>query len=357
MTNAESPGAAARPGSGELSPKASPTVPGAALPIREIGFKRPQKTGLAALMTRTEAGAVLATVCVFVFFSLFADKFLTAGIMSNVFLLSAELGIVAIGVTLLMIAGEFDLSVGSVFGLSSGIAIMLLNAGVPGILAVAITLAVAAAIGALNGVLVTWLRIHSLIITIGALMFYRAIVLGLTGGFPLRLAGQQDFLSIFNFYLGPVPGSFFWLLGLVVVFAFLLTSTKLGNWIYATGGAGEAAREMGVPTRRVKITVFALVAALAAFAGIIQMARFSSIDALRGDGLELEAILAVVVGGASLNGGYGSVVGAVLGVIMLAMIKQGLILMGIDAYWYRAGIGVLLIAAAVLNQYVRERSA
>jgi len=137
---------------------------------------------------------------------------------------------------------------------------------------------------------------------------------------------------------------------------FILNTTKLVNWIFATGGAREAAREMGVPTSRVKIMMFMIVSSLAAFAGIIQMARFSSIDALRGDGLELEAVLAVVVGGASLNGGYGSVVGAVLGVIMLAMIKQGLILMGIDAFWYRAGIGVVLIIAAVLNQYVRERS-
>ncbi len=100
-----------------------------------------------------------------------------------------------------------------------------------------------------------------------------------------------------------------------------------------------------------------IVSMLAAFAGTMQMARFSSIDARRGDGLELEAVLAVVVGGASLNGGYGSVVGAVLGVIMLAMIKQGLILMHVEAYWNRAGIGLVLVLAAVLNQYVREKAA
>src|SRR5207245_2895035 len=161
----------------------------------------------------------------------------------------------------------------------------------------------------------------SLIITIGGLMFYRAVLLGVTGGFPLRLAHPVPFLSIFDFYWGPVTGSFFWMAGLVLFFGFILNTTKLGNWIFATGGAREAAREMGGPTSRVKIMMFMIVSSLAAFAGIIQMARFSSIDALRGDGLELEAVLAVVVGGASLNGGYGSVVGAVLGVIMLAMIK------------------------------------
>lgn len=330
---------------------------GTALSVREIGFKRPQKKGFARLMTKPEAGALLAAGCVFVFFSIFADHFLSERTFANIFLLSAELGIVAIGVTLLMIAGDFDLSVGSVFGLGAGICIMLLNAGVPSPLAILATLLVAAAIGALNGLMVTQLRIHSLIITLGGLMFYRAMVLAMTGGFPLRLKTPVPFMQIFSARLGDfLPVSFLWLLLLMVLFGFLLNNTQQGNWIFATGGEGSAAREMGVPTIRVKITMFITVSVLAAFTGIVQMARFSSIDALRGNGMELEAVLAVVVGGASLNGGYGSVIGAVLGVVMLAMIKQGLVLMGIDAYWYRAGIGVVLIVAAVVNQYVRERS-
>lgn len=326
------------------------------LSVRAIGFKRPPKKGLALLMTKPEAGAMLATACVFVFFSIFADHFLSERTLANIFLLSAELGIVAIGVTLLMIAGDFDLSVGSVFGLGAGICIVLLNAGIAAPLAIFITLLAAAVIGTLNGLMVTQLRIHSLIITLGGLMFYRAMVLAMTGGFPLRLKNPVPFMEIFSTRLGFLPVSFLWLILLMVLFGILLNSTKQGNWIFATGGEGAAAREMGVPTVLVKISMFVTVAILAAFTGIVQMARFSSIDALRGNGMELEAVLAVVVGGASLNGGYGSVVGAVLGVVMLAMIKQGLVLMGIDAYWYRAGIGVVLIVAAVVNQYVRERS-
>ncbi len=326
------------------------------LSVREIGYKRPQKKGFALLMTKPEAGALLAAICVFVFFSFFADHFLSQRTFANIFLLSAELGIVAIGVTLLMIAGDFDLSVGSVFGLGAGICIVLLNAGMAAPLAILVTLLIAAGIGALNGIMVTQLRIHSLIITLGGLMFYRAMVLAMTGGFPLRLENPVPFMQIFSARLGFLPVSFLWLILLMVLFGFLLNNTQQGNWIFATGGATSAAREMGVPTIRVKITMFIIVSILAAFTGIVQMARFSSIDALRGDGMELEAVLAVVVGGASLNGGYGSVVGAVLGVAMLAMIKQGLVLMGINAYWYRAGIGVVLIVAAVLNQYVREKA-
>ena len=309
-------------------------------------------------MTKPEAGAMMAAIIVFIFFSIFAEKFLSTRIFANVFLLTAELGLVAIGVTLLMIAGDFDLSVGSVFGLSAGVCILMLNAGVPGLAAVLLTLLIAGAIGALNGVMVTQLRIHSLIITLGGLMFYRGMVLAMTGGFPLRLERslRPEMLDVFSTRFDFIPASFLWLLGIVTLFGFLLNYSQLGNWIFATGGDRSAAREMGVPTTQVKITMFGLASSLAAFAGIVQMARFNSIDALRGDGMELEAVLAVVVGGTSLNGGYGSVVGAVLGVLMLAMIKQGLILMGIDAFWYRAGIGLVLIVAAVVNQFVRERS-
>ncbi len=201
--------------------------------------------------------------------------------------------------------------------------------------------------------------IHSLIITLGAM------VLVLTQGFPLRLENPPAMMEIFSLRLFDVmPVSFLWMLAIMIIFGILLNSTQLGNWVFATGGGGNAARHMGVPTFRVKITMFAVLASLAAFAGILQLARFNSTDALRGDGMELEAILAVVVGGASLNGGYGSVIGLViglvlglvLGVFMLAMIKQGLILMGIDAYRYRAGIGLVLIVAAVVNQPVRERN-
>lgn len=136
----------------------------------------------------------------------------------------------------------------------------------------------------------------------------------------------------------------------------MLTTTRFGNWLFATGGSADAARGMGVPAQRVQVTTFALTSMLAAVAGFTSVARFSSVDALRGEGMELEVILAVVVGGASLTGGYGSVIGALLGVLIIGMIQQGLILAGISVYRYRAGIGLLLIIAAVVNQRVRMRS-
>jgi simple sugar transport system permease protein len=321
--------------------------------LNAIMAKRPPKTRLQKLFSRPESGVIVAAILVYVLFSFTAPFFNSERVTSNILLSSSTLGIVAVGVALLMIAGQFDLSVGSVYGLSSAFIILGLNAGTPAPLVLVGVMLVGLAIGAINGFLVTSLKIHSLIITLGALMFYRGVLLAMTQGFPIRLKESHDFLRAFDFNWGFIPGPFVWFLVVAAIFAFVLTQTRFGNWLFATGGSPVAARGMGVPAQRVQITTFAVTSMLAAVAGFISVARFSSVDALRGEGMELEVILAVVVGGASLNGGYGSVVGAFLGVLIIGMIQQGLILAGISAYWYRAGIGLLLIVAAVINQRVR----
>jgi simple sugar transport system permease protein len=321
-----------------------------------ISRKRPPKTRLEKLMSRPESGVVIAAVLVYVFFALFAPHFFSERVTSNILLSSATLGIIAVGVAALMIAGQFDLSVGSVYGLGSAVVIMSVNAGLPGWLSLPVVLAFGFIVGVINGYLVTKLEIHSLIITLGSLMFYRGVLLALTEGFPIRLQDKDPFLSSLDFMAGPIPGPFFWFLGLAIIFAILLTSTRFGSWLYATGGSPEAARGMGVPAAKVQIISFGLAAMLAALAGFVSVARFSSVDALRGQGMELEVVLAVVVGGASLNGGYGSIIGAALGVLIIGMIQQGLILMGISVYWYQAGIGLLLVLAAIVNQRVRKKN-
>ena len=311
-------------------------------------------------LARPETGAIAATLAVFVFFSLASPHFLGERVLGTILLSSATLGILAVGVCMLMIAGQFDLSVGSVYGVASGIALTLLNMGVPAPAALVITLAAGLAIGALNGFLVTRLGIHSFIITLGALMLYRGVLLAMTGGFPIRLKEDHDFLRAFDFIWGPppngwIPGPFFWFIVLVVIFQILLRSHRFGNHIFAVGGNLGAALAVGINTKRTIISCFMLSSMLACFAGFIAVARFSSTDALRGTGMELEVILAVVVGGAALTGGFGSIVGAGLGVLMVMMVQQGLILIGVQVYWYRAGVGVLLVAAAVLNHQVRKR--
>ena len=225
------------------------------------------------LFRRPESGVVMAAVAIFIFFAIFAPFFLTINVLSNILLLSAELGMVAVGVTMLMVSGEFDLSVGSVLGLGAGMVVVMLNAGVLTPIAILIALIAAAGIGTVNGLLVTRLGIHSLIVTLGGLMFYRAVVLAITGGFPIRLSVEYPFLELFNFWWGAIPGTFLWFLVFILIFTIVLTSTKFGNWIFASGGGREAANEMGVPVTRVKIMAFACSSVLAASAGIIQMSR------------------------------------------------------------------------------------
>ena len=328
----------------------------AALSDSEISLKRPPRTRLDKLIARPESGVVLAALVVYVFFAIMAPHFLTERVTSNILLSSASLGIIAVGVATLMIAGQFDLSVGSVYGLSAAVVVFMVNAGISGWAALPLVMGFGIVIGIANGWLVTRLGVHSLIITLGGLMFYRGVLLAVTEGFPMRLAAPDPTLSALDFELGPIPGPFFVFLLLVVIFTYVLATTRFGNWIYATGGSADAARGMGVPARRVQVTAFAVASMLACIAGYVSVTRYSSVDALRGTGMELEVVLAVVVGGASLNGGYGSIVGAALGVLIIGMIQQGLILMGISVYWYRAGIGLLLIVAAVVNERVRLSS-
>ncbi len=330
------------------------------IPISAVGAavarKRPPKTRLDRLLGRPESGVVIAAILVYLFFAVMAPHFFSERVASNILLASAALGIVAVGVATLMIAGQFDLSVGSVYGLSAAIIILLVNQGVPGWVALPIVMVFGIIVGTINGYLVTKLEIHSLIITLGGLMFYRGVLLATTQGFPIRLRAPDAFLSAMDFQIWIIPGPFIWFICLATIFAYILTRTRFGNWLFATGGSPEAARGMGVPAGRVQIVAFAVASLLACVAGFVSVARFSSVDALRGTGMELEVVLAVVVGGASLNGGYGSIIGAFLGVLIIGMIQQGLILIGINVYWYQAGIGLLLIVAAIVNQYVRKRS-
>ena len=202
----------------------------------EVHLKRPPRTWLDRVVARPESGVVLAALIVYAFFAIMAPHFLTERVTSNILLSSASLGIIAVGVATLMIAGQFDLSVGSVYGFGAAVVVFAINFGIPGWAALPLVMAFGIAVGMVNGWLVTRLGVHSLIITLGGLMFYRGVLLAVTEGFPMRLAKPDPTLSALDFEFGPIPGPFFVFLFLVVVFTYVLTTTRFGNWIYATGG-------------------------------------------------------------------------------------------------------------------------
>ncbi|WP_376788803.1 ABC transporter permease [Thermoflexus sp.] len=310
---------------------------------------------LAELRRYPEVGALAGFLAVFLGFAIVAPHFLTLGSLAGIMTIAAELGLVAVGVTLLMIAGEFDLSVGSVLGVSAMAFALMARAGIPHLLAFLAALVLAAAIGALNGWVVTRGRLPSFIVTLGSMMFWRGVLLAVTGGFPIAYEEQSLLMFVLS---GRLPGGFhasaLWFLGVALIATLVLTRTPFGNALFASGGNPQAARALGVEVARVKQVGFILTAVLAGLTGIIQFSRFGSVDPLRGEGVELEAIAATVTGGTLLTGGYGSVIGTVLGALIVGMVRNGLVLAGAPAYWYRAFIGLVLVGAVIINLRIRR---
>jgi simple sugar transport system permease protein len=311
------------------------------------------------LIGRPETGALFGAVVMFVFFALYpesSDTFTSRSSLADMTSITAELGIVAMGVTLLMIAGHFDLSVGSVLGVSSVLApYFILHYDTNPLLAVGVSVGAAVSIGLLNGLLVVATRIPSFIVTLGTLLIWRSVLLKITGGFPVQVEKDTTIFKIFSYriedgFFRSYQVSVLWFLGVMVVLTFLLLRTRFGNWTFGAGGNERAARSMGVPVDRVWIVLFVLTALCACLMGLIQVGRFNTVEGTRGAGLELQAIAAAVIGGARLNGGYGSVLGAAFGAAMIAMIQQGLIQAGIESYWLQFAIGTMIIGAVIANQ-------
>lgn len=309
---------------------------------------------LARVRKLPELGAVVTFLTLIVVFSLFEPGFFTLRNFTGIFTLVSELGIMAIGIAFLMIAGEFDLSVSSVYALSGSIFVVLANS-MNSVIALIITLIAAAIIGLLNGMLTLRARIPSFITTLGMMMFLRGIMLGITGGETVIYRGDAIVPTMLSRFIGyGFRPSHIWFIALTILFSFILTRTRYGNWVFATGGKKEVARAMGVNVNRVKIENFMISSVLAALSGCIVLSRFRLANAALGMGMELEAIAAAVIGGTFLMGGYGTIFGALLGASVVGMMRTGLVMAGAPAFWYRAFVGAILIIAATINLRLRR---
>ena len=282
--------------------------------------------------------------------------FLSPDNLRGILGLIPETGLVAIGVTLLMIAGEFDLSVGSVFALTPMVAAKLMEADMAFTPAVLIALAVAAGIGLLNGLITLRFGIPSFITTLGMLFIARSLTVVISGGFPPLL--PDDLPNwLFTQFVGPgalIRMSFLWFAAIALLASALLSLTNFGNWIKSTGGFIEAASSLGIPVHRVKTTCFMLSSVLAGFAGLIEVLRLGSPLPSIGEGLELQAVAAAVIGGTALTGGVGTVLGAVIGALLIRVIDNGLVLSQVDGNWFKFAIGTLTILAVIANSWLRR---
>ena len=312
------------------------------------------------------AGPLITLVVVFVFFSLFVPNFLTMRSISGIVNAATLTGVVTIGITLLMIAGEFDLSVGPMMAMGAFLyGLNSVEGGNP-ILALLLALLVPALMGAINGIIVTRTLVPSFIATLSTMFIYRGVVWIFSGGQMFQTIEKVLIYDIFNgrldFIADAVKGANFrtaalWWIGLVLFFQFILVRTRFGNHVLATGGSGGAAAAQGVNVKRIKVICFILSGVLAGFAGVLLFSQFKTVRIATGAGVELLAIASAVVGGTLLTGGSGSIIGAFLGVLIISMLRTGVVLTNlIPADNFEAIVGVTIIGAAVFNNWIRERS-
>lgn len=315
------------------------------------------------LAERPEVVTLISLLLLAVFFAIATDHFLTAVAISNILYFGSVLGIIVVGVAMLMIAGEFDLSVGSTFAVASYIFALTMTAGLAPLPAMLLALVVSALLGVVNGLIVVWSGIPSFIATLGTMLAYRGIARALGGGdfakytetTPLLFTVLNGAIDPVNQLFEPVANlrvSIFWFVLIAVVAALVLRRARFGNWVYATGGNPGAALAQGVPVKRVKLVAFTLTGLLAGVASVIQFAHRTSVDPLRGEGWELLAVAACVIGGVKLTGGVGTIFGAVVGMLLLQTLEQGLVLMGISVQVFRAVAGLILMLSVILNTYV-----
>ena len=328
--------------------------------IRDVGF-------LKRLLTRPELAAVGGAVLVFVFFAVVAGDsgFLTRGGTASYLEVAAQLGIVAVPVSMLMIAGEFDLSVGSMVGAAGMIiAIFTSEYSWPLWAAVLLAFAVALGVGLFNGYVVIKTGLPSFIVTLGMLFALRGLTIGfarlLTGRTQLGLPDESGFGNVLGVFFAGSIGNFsfsiIWWLVLAALGSWVLQRAVFGNWIFGAGGDAPAARNVGVPVNRVKIILFMCTALGAALLATIQVLDAGSADVLRGELLELQAIAAAVIGGVLLTGGYGSVVGALFGALIFGMVQQGIFFTGVSTDWFQVFVGTMLIVAVLFNNIIRRRA-
>ena len=301
----------------------------------------------------------IGLILVFIFFSphhLFIDPRNIKALAK----LTPDLGIVALGVGMLMICGEFDLSVGAVLPFCSYVFVLLSRAGVNLVLSLFIAMGVGALLGLLNGLITVKGHIPSFIATLGTMMFWRGVLYVHSRMWPIGIRAYLPAGSSFEHVLigeigGILPVQVVWFVVFGLVLGVVLHFHKFGNWVYATGDNKEAARAMGINTDRVKTICFMIVGILCAFVAVMQIVRVSTFSSRAGDGWELKAIAASVVGGTSLMGGIGSMVGIFLGALTISVIENGLVVSRIPYFWTYIVFGLVIISSVLSSLYLERR--
>ncbi|MDQ4076118.1 MAG: ABC transporter permease [Chloroflexota bacterium] len=322
---------------------------------------------LRRLLGQRELGIISAAIFLFIILSLINQE---AGVnkftqTENLLTIARQISLVtimAVGMTYVIISGEIDLAIGSTFGVS-GIALgLLIKDGHDPWFALLAALALGTSIGLFNGAVSTKFGVPSFVVTLGMLSALRGVALALAGGWPVAGLPSDRFFAITGGFLviatdtyTSIPMQVIWMIVVLLIGWFVLSKTRYGYHLYATGSNKQAAILNGIPTDRVKILAFMFTGFLAALAASLQLGFFKSFQPTNGQGLELEVIAAVIIGGTNLFGGSGNILGTLVGAAIIGMITNGLILAGVPTYWQFVAIGLIIIFAVVLDVQIRKR--
>jgi ribose transport system permease protein len=301
-----------------------------------------------------DMGTLLGLVILCIIFASMTDVFMTNRNLINILQQSSINACIAIGMTLVIISGGIDLSVGPIAALAAVLSATLLVTGYPVPVAIAVALLVGIACGAMNGTLIAYFGLQPFIVTLGTLSLFRALALIYTGGTPvLGLPPEFRGLITSQIWIFPVPVVIVAILAIVAWV--MLAKTPIGEYILAVGGNEEAARISGVPIARTKITAYVISGFLASLAAVILIARLGAAEPTLGNLWELEAIAAAAIGGASLMGGKGSIVGTILGAIVLGAMRNGLTLLNVQAFYQLLATGIIIILAMLVDRLTRGK--
>jgi len=313
------------------------------------------------LISAPEFGPLVLLGAEILVFTVRSPAFLSTSNISNLLAFTPELGMITLGMTLLMTAGEFDLSVGSVFGFAPIMMWTFYNTHAGSLeLGFLFALVIATLVGFINGWMVTRLRIPSFLVTLGMQFVVRGTALYITDGFPQHTWAANSTLTsliVGQFSVGSlrIYASLLWFILFAVILGYVLTHSKAGNWIQAAGGNEYAARARGVRVTQTKILLFILTAVISAYAGITSSIRVSAANPNSGTGYELEVIAMVVIGGTALNGGRGTIIGTIIGILILRMMRNGIVLVGVPGLAYNIFIGAIILGMMALHSGLERR--
>ncbi|SJN09398.1 Ribose ABC transport system, permease protein RbsC (TC 3.A.1.2.1) [Leucobacter sp. 7(1)] len=319
-----------------------------------------QRFNLRAALHAREAGVLAALVLLFILGAVLSPSFVQADNLLSVGQQIAQIGIMAVGATFVIVNGEIDLSVGSTYALAAISTGMAIAAGVAWPVAILIGLGVGVLAGLLNGLAVVVLGVPSFIVTLGTLSVFRGVALLISGGAPISLSSSQPGVAEFTLLgqgrlFGVIPMQLIIFAVVAAVGVVLLSRSRFGFNTYAVGGNPEAARLVGIQVKRVKVGAFVLSGLTAALAGVLGLSFLSYVQGVTGSGLELTVISAVIIGGAALFGGSGTMLGTVIGVAFIGLLQNILNINGISSFWQTVVTGLVIIAAVAADTWQRKR--